>query len=154
MMELFVFAQAATRHGAAVPLTRRGRARVRRTVRALDGLGVRFDRLLHGTTLRSLEMATRLARLLDGESVVTRQLERPPAEELLGLFRGARVAVVGHEPYVGALASWLVIGEPTRVFALASGSVLWLEGELKSRGLRVRAVLPRATLRRLARGRA
>ena len=119
---------------AARRLTQRGRAQTRRLRRVLRRIGVRFDRLVHGPRLRALETADVLVSLLDGESLVTRRLNGRPTEELLADLHGARVAVVGHEPYLGSLAAWLIGTTTDRVppLRLSPAGVAWLTGDHRS----------------------
>lgn len=132
-------------------VSRRGHARLRRMVRALRRLGVRFDRLYHAPPLPSIETADALAALLDGESTVTNLLCAPPNEALLAEIVGKRVAVVGHEPHLGSLAAWLIQGDADQrdAFAFMPG-LAWLSGELRPGKMRLRALLPPRVLRALA----
>jgi phosphohistidine phosphatase len=142
------------RSDAARALTPRGRARFRRTVAGLRRLGVRFDRLYHSPKLRAVETADLLGRLVRGETAVTPHLARPPGAGLLGAVRGDQVALVGHEPWLGALAAWLVTGDRRRgaQFGLKKGGVLVLEGDLRPGAMRLVAALPPKVLRRAAKG--
>lgn len=155
-MELFVI-----RHATAVParedypdaeraLTPRGARRFERVVRGLDRLGIRFDQLLHSPKLRAIETAERLVPLLDGPTEVASGLVRDPDPELLARFVGERVAVVGHEPYLDRLVSWLVLGKLERGdrFVLGKGGLAWLEGEPKPGGMTLLALLPAAVVRK------
>jgi phosphohistidine phosphatase len=137
---------------AGMELSERGRDRVVRLTRALDRLGVRFDRLYHGPEVRSLETANILAELLDGPSRVTPRLIEPPTEELRDELLGNSIAVVGHAPHVAALVSWLVHGDPDRraAFLIKSSSVVWLSGEPGAGRMHLKALFPRRALRALA----
>jgi phosphohistidine phosphatase len=155
-MDLFVI-----RHGVAEPrrddlqderreLTPEGRKELARAVRGLGRLGVRFDRLLHSPWLRAVQTAELFATLVDGSTEVTRGLARSPDKELLGLLSGDRAAVVGHEPWLGELVSWLVTGDPGHGgFELEKGAVAWLRGEPRPGRMAVVAVLPPDILRRV-----
>ena len=133
-------------------LSRQWRARLRRMVRGLCHLGVRFDTLYHSPWLRSIETANALAALLDGESTVTNRLCEAPSDALLAMIVGRRVAVVGHEPHLGSLAAWLVQGDADQrdAFALPPTGLVWLFGELSPGKMRLRALLPPGVLRVLA----
>ena len=152
------------RHAAATPrvvglsdasraLTPRGRARFRRVVAGLRRLGVGYDVAYHSPKLRAVETADLFAPLVDGETVVTPNLARPPAAALLAEIRGERVALVGHEPMLSALAAWLVFGDRRRGAKLPAkkGGVLMLEGELRPGAMRLVASLPPKALRKIAR---
>ena len=141
---------------AARPLTPRGASRLGRVIRGLDRLGVGFDRLYHSPWTRAVETASALARLLDGSSAVEMGLAREPDEELLTRLEGERVAVVGHEPWMGQLLSLLVTGTPAHGerFPFKKAGVAWLDGERAAPGgMRLVAQLPPRVLRRLASGR-
>jgi phosphohistidine phosphatase len=157
-MQLFVI-----RHGTAVPrgpgirdasrpLTRQGRQRWLRAVRGLERLGLKFDRLYHSPWLRAVETAEPLAALVSGESIVSRALARRPTPALLAQLEGERVAVVGHQPWLGELVGILVFGDAGAGarFDLKKGSVVWLEGTPRAGGMALRGVLPPRMLRALA----
>jgi phosphohistidine phosphatase len=132
-------------------LTRKGRERFEREVAALGRVGVRFDRLYHSPMLRAVQTAELLAPLLDGESVVTPLLAEPPGPELLASLQGERVALVGHQPWLGELLSVLLVGTPEHggAFELRKGAVVWLEGDPVPAGMTLRALHPPALLRAL-----
>src|SRR5687767_7966427 len=95
---------------AARPLTKRGIRRFRRSVRGLDRLGIIVDHILHSPKRRAVETAQLLAPLLahDDAFHMTPLLAASPRAELLSqisAFGDARVAVVGHEPYLSGLIS-------------------------------------------------
>lgn len=112
-------------------LTDDGRRRFGGVVRGLDRLGVRFDRVLHSPRRRAVETAELLAPLLDGETQVTPRLAAEPTDALLAELAGERVAVVGHEPWLGRLVAWLVVGDARRGdrFVIRKGGVVALSGE-------------------------
>lgn len=141
------------RRDAARPLTPQGRARFEDEVRGLGKLGVRLDLVLHSPRLRAVETADLLAPLVRGTFAVTPNLAKAPTRALLAELDVRAVAVVGHEPWLSALAAWLVTGrrdEATR-FALKKGGVLVLDGEPEPGAMRVDAAYPPRSLRRLGR---
>lgn len=157
-MQLFVI-----RHATAVPrggrapdaerrLTPKGRRRWARAVRGLERLGTTFDRLYHSPWRRAVETADALADLVDGETVATRGLAREPTAALVAQLEGERVALVGHQPWLGELVGILVFGEAREGarFDLKKGAVVWLEGDPRAGGMMIRAVLPPRVLRALA----
>jgi phosphohistidine phosphatase len=157
-MELFVI-----RHAPAVPrsariedakrpLTNEGRRRWRRAVRGLDRLGVRFDRVYHSPWFRAVETVDALADLVVEETVVTKELAKRPTVALLRALRGERIAVVGHQPWLGELVGMLAFGrlEDGAQFGLGKGAIVWLDGDPRPRGMVVRALLPPKVLRSLA----
>lgn len=79
------------------------------------------------------------------------------SDELRGELRGdagrACIAVVGHEPWTGELAAWLVLGSPrdASAYALRKGGLAWLRGQPEPGGMRLVAWLAPSALRRLGR---
>jgi phosphohistidine phosphatase len=156
-MELFVI-----RHAIAVPgsmfladvdrpLSPKGRKRFAEAVLGLQCLKVRFDRLYHSPWLRAVETAELLAPVLDGKAVCSPALACAPSQGLLDALRGARVALVGHEPWLGELVAWLTTGVPPHgsVFAFKRGGVAWLEGQPQPGRMVLQAFLPPKVLREL-----
>ncbi len=138
-------------------LTPRGRTRFTLEVAGLTRLGLRVGDVYHSPWLRAVQTAELLEPLIDGELVATPQLAEPPGAALLGTLRGSggldRIAVVGHEPWLGELCAWLVTGSPHPGEALLfkKGGVAWLEGTSLQPGTMVlRALYPPKSLRLLA----
>lgn len=156
-MELFIIrvapavAARAGRKDERRPLTARGRDRWRRSVDGLRALGIHFDRLCHSPWLRAVETADAAAALLNGESVVTRNLVAAPSPALLDELHGNRVALVGHEPWLTQMLAWLVLGNEgvAGQFVLKKGGVAWLEGPPRPGKMQLRALFPPAALRRI-----
>jgi phosphohistidine phosphatase len=139
---------------AARPLTKKGRKRFEKAVKGLKRLDLEIERLYHSPKKRAVETADLLSPLLaeDAETVVTDALAGPPMPDLLEELRGEEVAVVGHQPYLGALVSWLVAGTRHRgpKFDLEKGGVVVLEGRPRPGGMRLVASYPPRALRKLA----
>lgn len=156
-MDLFLIrhAEAVPREDAAVDadrsLTPRGHRRFAAVVRSLDALGVRFDRVLHSPWLRAVETADLLAQLIDGETEVSPLLAAAPSVDLLAKCGGRRVALVGHQPWLGELVAWLVTGDRSAgaQFPLDKGGVVWLDGAPEPGKMLLRASLPGGVLRAL-----
>jgi len=135
-------------------LTPRGRRRFAKAARGLKRLDIRADLLLHSPWLRAVATAELLTGILDGESRVTPSLAEAPSAQLLEELAGLnaeRVAIVGHEPWLGELCAWLVAGDPglaTR-FVLEKGGVAWLCGTPQPGGMRLQAWFPPRVLRRV-----
>jgi|RhiMethySRZTD1v2_1073278.scaffolds.fasta_scaffold967472_2 phosphohistidine phosphatase len=162
-MELFLFRHAeAEPRSAELPderrsLTVKGRERFARAAHGLQRLEVELDRIYHSPWLRAIESAELLTLLLDGETVVTPLLAQPPTRELLDLFEGERVAVVGHEPWLSDLLGWLVFGvrmidseARTQTLDFGKGGLAWVGGKPEPGAMSLRAFLPPRALRRLA----
>lgn len=133
---------------------RHRRKGLRRIARALTRLHSSGDQPLHSPRLQALETANALMRRVDGESAVSGELLESPSTALLERIHGHRILIVGHEPWLGQLACWLVLGRPEKGrFDLAQGGVAWLVGELRPGGMRLNALLHSRALRALVRGR-
>jgi len=156
-MELFLIRHGIAAHGSAFrtdterPLTPQGRERFAQAVMGLQRLEVRLDRLYHSPWLRAVETAALLRPVLDGEAVSSAALARPPSQALLQEIVGARVALVGHQPWLGELLTWLLTGDQAdgSEFAFKRGGVAWLEGRPKPGRMALRAFLPPRVLRQL-----
>src|SRR4030095_13513133 len=85
----------------------KGRTRFSQAVMGLQRLKVRFDRLYHSPWLRAVETAELLAPVLDGKAVCSPALARAPSQDVLDALDGRRVALVGHEPWLGELVALL-----------------------------------------------
>jgi phosphohistidine phosphatase len=138
---------------AARALTDAGKTKLRRAVRGLRALELRFDRVLTSPWKRAAQTAELLDPIASSAPVATELLTRPPSAELLALIgeRNETTAVVGHEPWLGELVGWLAFGDAKHGDALVikkSGAV-WLDGTPVPGGMQVRALLPPKVLRGL-----
>jgi phosphohistidine phosphatase len=139
------------------PLTQRGRRRFKQVVRGLRTLDLRVDRILSSPWRRAAETADLALPLLrsGGSAEVCSSLCGPPRTELLSAIASAaapRVAVIGHEPWLGELIALLTTGESRHgeTIPLKKGAVALLEGAVAPGGMCLRALLPPRVLRRLA----
>jgi phosphohistidine phosphatase len=146
-------------------LTPRGRKRFGRSVRGLERLGVRFDRVLFSPLLRAQETAEELMCQCDEddgcETEVVLELAQAPGPELLARLvelGERRVALVGHEPWLSQLGTWLVCGwrvwdegSAACVFDLEKGGVIQLAGDPVPGAMTLVAAYPPAALLELAR---
>ena len=161
-MEVFLVRHAvAVAHGAARTdaargLTKPGREDFAVCVKGLRALGVSFDSLVHSPLRRAAETAELLVPLLEGRTRVDPALaDRADAMDL-STIAGERVALVGHEPYMGQLGAILVAGSSAAAarFAFEKGGVLWLKGTRAASGtMAIVAMLPPKVLRSLSSGR-
>ncbi len=159
-MELFIIRHAIAVPGSMLladadrPLTPKGRARFSQAVMGLQRLKIHFDRLYHSPWLRAVETAELLAPVLDGKAVCIPALARAPSQALLDALVGERVALVGHEPWMGELVAWLTTGAPPdgSVFAFKRGGIAWLEGQPQPGRMVLQAFLPPKVLRELGEG--
>jgi phosphohistidine phosphatase len=139
---------------AARALTREGRRRFRRVRAGLERLELRFDRLLHSPYLRAVETADLLTPLVDGPVEPEPLLATAPTDALLARLRGERPALVGHEPWLGELLSWLVLGDPSHgaSWLWKKGGIAFLTGDPHPGGMQVKSFLSPGVLRCLGRG--
>lgn len=133
------------------PLSRKGRARVGVAANALWKLDTRLDRIVHAPTAAAAETATLLSALLGGDLCETPRLLQTPEEALLAQLEGRHVGIVGHQPWLGELVAWLVVGQRTRSDLLRVGraAVVVLRGRLEPEGMRLRGLWPNRALRAL-----
>ncbi|HEX3474530.1 MAG TPA: histidine phosphatase family protein [Kofleriaceae bacterium] len=136
---------------AARELTEAGKAKLRRAVRGLRALDIRFERILTSPWKRAAQTARQLEPIAAGPPVATDLLTRPPSAELLALIaeHPEATAVVGHEPWLGELAAWLAFGDTRHGDALIikKSGVVWLEGTAVPGGMQLRAIIPPGLLR-------
>jgi len=133
------------------PLTASGREKFSRAVRGARVLGWRFDHLYHSPLTRAVQTAELLSPLLDGPMTALPDLARAPDEEMLAHIEGTKVALVGHEPHLGALLAWLVTGDPGRGerFCFKKGGVALLAGEPRPGAMTLHGLLTPRVLRRI-----
>ena len=133
------------------PLTEKGRAKFVEAVRGARVLGWRIDHLYHSPLTRAVQTAELLRPLLDGPSTALPDLARAPDEEMLAHIEGARVALVGHEPHLGALLAWLVTGDVGcgERFCFKKGGVAVLTGGLRPGAMTLHGLIAPKILRRL-----
>jgi len=138
-------------------LTERGRRRFRQVVRGLRALDLRVDRILVSPWRRAAETADLALPLLrsGGSAELCPLLCAAPRADLLSAIAStavARVAVIGHEPWLGELIAMFTTGESRHgeSIPLKKGGVALLEGAPSPGGMNLRALLPPGVLRRLA----
>ena len=134
-------------------LTPKGIRRFTRVVEGLDGLGLTVDRVLHSPWRRAVETARLMEPITTGKQIATELLAADPGDELLGLLadqkQGSRIAVVGHQPWLGDLMSILCFGSPSGGdnIRFKKGGVAWLDGAPSEAGMELVAFLPPKALR-------
>lgn len=133
---------------AARPLTPEGRAELARTAEHLRRAGFELDRVFASPLLRARQSAEVLTGALGGVVEPIGLLAEEPAEDLLAELRGISVAAIGHAPWIGELAAWLVTGSRRLggQFPFAPGAAAWLEGSPEPGCMVLRAFLPPAIL--------
>lgn len=140
------------------PLTDRGRTLMRRGARGLRVIAPRIDLLASSPYLRAMETAAIVSRVYDGmpvqpTTVLTPDQKPEAALEWLHGCAGEVVAVVGHEPHLTRLVTWLLAkrGDPLLTLKKGSACLLRLDGELERASAVLEWSLTPAHLRRLRR---
>ncbi len=161
------------------PLVEKGHKQAKALAKALDVLDVELDRLFSSPYTRALETAKPLVKRAKTEEVETlSELITPRYPQLLvqlvdnlersdtssaassdassdtsvtnGISGDFCVALVGHEPYLSKLTSYLLTGDETRVnFKFKKGMVVQLGGALSAGGMTLHMILPASLYRRL-----
>ena len=152
---------------AARALTERGAARFAAGVRGCRRLGWELDLILTSPLVRAVQTGALLEPLLRRPRRAAERrrtseaLAAPPGPELLAELAQAAAAavrdprdpdgewcaaVVGHEPWIGALAGWLVGGDRMRPLPFKKGGMALLSGELEPGAMRLVAFLPPSAL--------
>jgi phosphohistidine phosphatase len=130
-----------TQHGQAVPkdmdpdrpLSEQGREDVRRLAVLLGNAGIEVGQVLHSGKTRAAQTAAILAErlLLDGQPQAHAGLgPKDPLETVSPeiAFWSVDTLIVGHLPYLGRLASLLLVSDPDRpILAFQPASVACLE---------------------------
>ena len=131
--------RAASRHAkdSDRPLTPKGKRKLWRTVRTMEGLGIRFDLILSSPYLRARQTAEIVAEGFGAEKHLRLSDALEPdgdVEKLIELLDSIRpapedVLLVGHEPYLSGLVSLLVTGQSGLSMALKKGGLCRLSVE-------------------------
>jgi phosphohistidine phosphatase len=115
------------------PLTSRGRRRMRRVAQGLRCLVPELDLLASSPLVRATQTARIVAQVYPDAAHATVE-ELAPDHKLPAFLRWLReqqhhgvVAVVGHEPHLSHLVSWLLAGRFTSFVTLKKGAACLLE---------------------------
>jgi phosphohistidine phosphatase len=138
-------------------LTKRGRARMERGAKGLRYLVPSLDVLASSPLRRATETAAIVSAEYDGIAVTTVLAFAPDAplgealEWLRRLRSAATVAAVGHEPHLGAFATWLLTGIEESRTPLGKGGACAIEfdGRVRAGAGRLNWLAPPGVLRRL-----
>lgn len=114
------------------PLTDKGRARMRLAARGLRAQMDGIDLLASSPLVRATQTATIVSREFDDCPIrEVEVLATGPADAFLSWYLtvadSGLVAVVGHEPYLGEWASWLLAGPSAGFFVFKKGGACLLE---------------------------
>lgn len=141
------------------PLTADGRARTRAAVKGLARIVDRPQAVATSPLARAIQTADHVARIFGveaAEELPALQPDGAPADVVPWLTARARldvVALVGHEPQLGRLASWLLARSTSPFLQLKKGGACLLDLGPRPRagGARLVWMLAPAQLRRLGR---
>jgi phosphohistidine phosphatase len=143
------------------PLTKEGRRKMREAARGLARLVPSPDALATSPLARALETADVLAKAFNVSGAEELDALRPgrAPEDLLPWLRdraraaAGLAAVVGHEPHLGELVSWLLSGpgRPFLAFRKGGACLLDLGGRPRPGGAELLWLLAPAQLRRVGR---
>jgi phosphohistidine phosphatase len=117
------------------PLTKEGRWKMERNARGLRRAISALDVLATSPLRRAEQTARIIADAYHGIDVVTVPALAPdgPLDDVLAWLRrqraSATVAVVGHEPQLGVLATWLLTGDRHSHVAFRKGGACLIEFE-------------------------
>ena len=117
------------------PLTPKGSKRVRAVARALRRQGLVFDVVVSSPLLRARQTAQILADALGRERWVVDAGVLAPGLDHAALFayieqhhaKASNIALIGHEPDLGRLASRLLTGGESLALRLRKAGVCWME---------------------------
>ena len=119
------------------PLTSKGRRKMRSIAQGLKELEIQLDLILTSPYLRATQTAHILAKKFDLEERVFCIQQLSPtgyADHLIDEINEKygeiqNIAIIGHEPYLGNLASVLITGGPNASIVLKKGGVCRLSIE-------------------------
>jgi phosphohistidine phosphatase len=144
------------------PLTEAGREKMRRNAEGLRAVAPRVSTLASSPLVRARETAEIVATPLKVNRVEIVDALRPdrPYDALLEWLRQRAapndeertVAIVGHEPHLGGLVTWLMTGSPDSRMELKKGAacLLAFDGPVAAGSATLRWALTPSQLRGLA----
>ena len=146
------------------PLSRKGQKQAEALAQALAVLEVRCDRLFSSPYTRAAETAAPLTPYVrGGRSKRLTELTQDDPPALVGALRktladtgtdtstDVTVALVGHEPYLSSLTSYLLSGSEERVrVRFRKGMLVRLDGPLKAGHMELHSALPPNLIKQLA----
>jgi phosphohistidine phosphatase len=114
------------------PLTDKGRKRMRLAAQGLRALIDEIDLLATSPLVRATQTASIISEAFEGQPVEEVEvLATGPAAAFLSWYRTVAeeglVTVVGHEPYLGEWASWLLAGPSADFLAFKKGGGCLIE---------------------------
>ncbi len=139
------------------PLTDDGRRKMRRGAAGLRAVVPAINILATSPLLRAVQTAEILAAAYNGRNMVTVK-ELSPDSEFPPFLRwlrtqnaGGTVAIVGHEPHLSGLTSWLLTGRKPSFISLKKGAACLLDFRERPKACEAKLVwaLTPSQLRRL-----
>ena len=140
------------------PLTRKGIDRMRREAKGMSAIGIAPDLIISSTLVRAVQTAEIVQQGLSAPSAYdyharARSLRRTrlrSCEELAASHATtSSVMVVGHEPHLSSLVSYILTGEVSWLISLKKGALCSIDLSPSGRGQLLWALAPRQ-LRALA----
>ena len=140
------------------PLSRKGQKQAEALAQALAVLEVRCDRLFSSPYTRAAETAAPLrAQTSGGSRELLTELTGDDFPRLLTTLRAKlkksdeAATLVGHEPYLSSLTSYLLSGSKERVrVRFRKGMLVRLDGPLKAGHMELHSALPPNLIKQLA----
>jgi phosphohistidine phosphatase len=115
------------------PLTEDGRKKMKRGAKGLRKMVANIDLLATSPLTRAVQTAEIVAREFEEIAVVVTDSLDParPHDAFMDWFRSldevSTVAVVGHDPHLSSLVSWLMTGRDGGIIELKKGAACMLE---------------------------
>ena len=139
------------------PLTRKGIDRMRREAKGISAIGIAPDLIISSTLVRAVQTAEIVqqglsapSRLANSEALVPWAHPSQILQELSADYASAgSVMVVGHEPHMSSLVSYILTGEISWLIDLKKGALCSIDLSPSGRGQLLWALAPRQ-LRALA----
>ncbi len=140
------------------PLSRKGQKQAEILSETLSKLDIRFHRLFSSPYTRAAETAAPLTpHVRGGRLELLSELTGDDYPELLRVLRSSlrtsdkAVALVGHEPYLGGLTSYLLCGADAHAgVRFRKGTLVRLDGPLKAGRLELHSALTPDLIKQLA----
>lgn len=118
------------------PLTDAGRKKMKKIVSGLQQLGIELDVILSSPYVRARDTAKILAKTFDRKDKVAFSDNLIPPGNFENLFNEIHekynvnnLALVGHEPMLSSLISWLTTGNTDMKVTLKKGGMAYLTAE-------------------------
>ena len=141
------------------PLTAKGQEQAKALAKALEILGVRFGKLFSSPYTRALETAQPLSERLEVKVKMLSALTSSDYPQLLEQLvnslghdakRDVQVALVGHEPYLSELTSYLLTGDVHEVgLKFRKAMLVQLMGPLEAGTMTLKMMLPASVYKKL-----